>query len=48
MKRVVKVQVPVEKRGWFGRKKVVLESRMIEIDTAASRGISYFQEAGIV
>lgn len=48
MKRMVKVQVPVEKRGWFGRKKIILESRMIQIDTAASRGIEYFYETGVL
>ena len=32
MKHRVKVQVPVEKRGWFGVKKTVLEMRTIEVD----------------
>ena len=32
MKHKIKVQVPVEKRGLFGRKKTVLEERTIEVD----------------
>ena len=32
MKHKVKVQVPVEKRGLFGIKKTVKESRTIEVD----------------
>lgn len=32
MKRKVKVQVPVEKRGLFGIKKTVMETRTIEVD----------------
>lgn len=32
MKRKIKVQVPVEKRGFFGVKKTVLETRIIEVD----------------
>ena len=32
MKRKVKVQVPVEKRGLFGFKKTVMETRTMEVD----------------
>ena len=32
MKHKVKVQVPVEKRGHFGFKKTVMETRTIEVD----------------
>ncbi|MDY5730882.1 MAG: hypothetical protein SPL05_04995 [Eubacteriales bacterium] len=32
MNHKVKVQVPVEKRGLFGIKKTVIESRTIEVD----------------
>lgn len=32
MKHKVKVQVPVEKRGLFGIKKIVMETRTIEVD----------------
>ena len=32
MKHKVKVQVPVEKRGLFGFKKTVMETRIIEVD----------------
>lgn len=32
MKHKVKVQVPVEKRGFFGIKKTVMETRTIEVD----------------
>jgi len=32
MRHKIKVQVPVEKRGLFGFKKTVLETRTIEID----------------
>ena len=32
MKQKVKVQVPVEKRGLFGIKKTVMETRTIEVD----------------
>lgn len=33
MKHKVKVQVPVEKRGLFGIKKTVMETRTIEVDS---------------
>ena len=32
MKHKVKIQVPVEKRGLFGIRKTVLETRIIEVD----------------
>lgn len=32
MKHKVKVQIPVEKRGLFGIKKTVMETRTIEVD----------------
>jgi hypothetical protein len=32
MKHKVKIKVPVEKRGIFGRKKTVMETRIIEVD----------------
>ena len=32
MKHKVKIQVPVEKRGLFGNRKTVLETRIIEVD----------------
>lgn len=32
MKHKVKVKVPVEKRGLFGMKKTVMETRTIEVD----------------
>ena len=32
MKRKITVQVPVEKRGFLGVKKTVLETRIIEVD----------------
>ena len=32
MKHIVKVKVPVEKRGLFGIKKTVMETRTIEVD----------------
>lgn len=32
MKHKIKVQVPVEKRGFLGMKKTVMETRTIEVD----------------
>ena len=32
MKHKIKVQVPVEKRGLFGIKKTVMETRTVEVD----------------
>lgn len=37
MKRKIKVQVPVEKRGFLGVKKTVLETRIIEVDEKAQK-----------
>ena len=34
MKHKVKVKVPVEKRGLFGTKKTVMETRVIEVNDA--------------
>lgn len=34
MKHKVRVKVPVEKRGLFGSKQAVLETRVIEVDDA--------------
>ena len=34
MKHKVKVKVPIEKRGLFGTKKTVTETRVIEVDDA--------------
>ena len=32
MKRTIKIQVPIEKRGFLGVKKTVLETQLIEVD----------------
>ena len=32
MKHKIKVQVPVEKRGFLGIKKTVMETRIVEVD----------------
>lgn len=32
MKRRIKIQVPIEKRGFLGVKKTVLETQLIEVD----------------
>lgn len=32
MKHKVEIQVPVEKTGFFGNKKTVLETRVVEVD----------------
>lgn len=37
MKHRVKVQVPVEKTGFFGGKKTVMETRIVEMDDKAYR-----------
>jgi hypothetical protein len=37
MKHKVKVNVPVEKRGFLGMKKTVMESRVIEVDDKTFR-----------
>ena len=39
MKHRVKIHVPVEKRGIFGFKKTVMESRTIEVDGKTYRRI---------
>ena len=39
MKHKVKVQVPVEKRGLFGIKKTVMETRTIEVDSKTYKKI---------
>jgi len=39
MKRRIKVDVPVEKRGFFGFKKTVYESRTIEVDAKTLKRI---------
>jgi hypothetical protein len=37
MKRKVKVKIPTEKRGLFGIKKTVMETRTIEVDDKTYR-----------
>lgn len=37
MKHKVKITVPVEKRGFFGIKKTVMETRIIEVDDKTYR-----------
>ena len=44
MKHRVTVQVPVEKRGLFGRKKIVFEERTIVVDGPTYRRIKRAQE----
>ena len=44
MKHRVTVQVPVEKRGFFGRKKIVYEERTIVVDGPTYRKIKQAQE----
>ncbi len=44
MKHRVTVQVPVEKRGIFGRKKIVYEERTIVVDGPTYRKIKQAQE----
>ena len=41
MKHKVKVQVPVEKKGIFGIKKTVMETRTIEVD---GKTVRYLEE----
>lgn len=43
MKHRVRVQVPVIKRGFFGRKKIVYEERMIVVDRKTYRRIQRTQ-----
>ena len=44
MKHRITVQVPVEKRGFFGRKKIVYEERTIVVDGPTYRKIKAAQE----
>ncbi|MBQ3335061.1 MAG: hypothetical protein IJG85_05695 [Eubacteriaceae bacterium] len=44
MKHRIKVQVPVEKRGLFGGKKTVMETRVIEVDGPTYRKIKKEQK----
>ena len=44
MKHSVTIQVPVEKRGLFGRKKIVYEERTIVVDGPTYRKIKQAQE----
>ena len=44
MKRKIKVQVPVEKRGFLGVKKTVLETRIIEVDEKAYKKLKKEQK----
>lgn len=44
MKHRIKVQVPVEKRGLFGGKKTVMETRVIEVDGLTYRKIKKEQK----
>lgn len=44
MKHRVTVHVPVEKRGFFGRKKIVYEKRTIVVDGKTYRRIKKAQE----
>lgn len=37
MKHKVKVLIPVEKKGLFGRKKTIYEKRVIEVDSKTYR-----------
>ena len=45
MKYRITVQVPVEKRGLFGRRKIVYEERTVLVDKATYRRIRREQEA---
>lgn len=44
MKHRVRVQVPVERRGLFGRKKIVYEERTIVVDGRTYRRIQRVQK----
>lgn len=44
MKHRVRVQVPVERRGLFGRKKIVYEERTIVVDGRTYRRIQSTQK----
>ena len=44
MKHKIRVRVPVEKRGWFGRTKTVYEDRVLVVDNRTYRQIREAQE----
>ena len=44
MKRRITVHVPVEKRGFFGRKKIVYEDRTVVVDGKTYRKIKKAQD----
>ena len=44
MKHKITIQVPVEKRGLFGRKKIVYEERTVVVDGKTYRKIKQAQE----
>ena len=44
MSHRIKVRVPVEKRGFFGRKKIVYEERTIVVDSKTYRKIKKAQD----
>lgn len=44
MKRRITVRVPVEKRGFFGRKKIVYEDRTVVVDGKTYRKIKKAQD----
>ena len=44
MKHKIKVNVPVEKRGLFGIKETVIESRIIEVDDKTYRKLKKEQK----
>lgn len=45
MKHKIKVNVPVEKRGLFGIKKIVIELRIIEVDDRTYRKLKKEQKS---
>jgi hypothetical protein len=45
MKHKVKVRIPVEKRGLFGIKKTVMETRTIEVDDKTYKRLKREQKA---
>ena len=45
MKHKIKVKVPVEKRGLFGVRKTVIESRIIEVDEKTYRNLKKEQRS---
>jgi len=44
MKHRITVRVPVEKRGFFGRKKIIYEERTMVVDSKTYRRIKKAQE----